>query len=99
VRHASAQEFFEFVFADSGGKLHFRILSRLESTGTTTQRQLLVLSTINAPAYRCNRLETKPINIEEIVFSDPRKALTEEGVGIIVEKVPRGLRNSKPPET
>jgi len=31
VRHTSAEEFFEFVFADFGWKLHSGILSRLEA--------------------------------------------------------------------
>jgi hypothetical protein len=64
---------------------------------TGTRR--FVLSTENAPECRCNQLETNQINPEEIVLLDTRKALTEKGVGSIVEKVPRGLRNSKSPET
>jgi hypothetical protein len=34
-----------------------------------------------------------------MVSMDIRNGLTEKGLRGIVEKVPRGLRNSKPPET
>ena len=66
---------------------------------TTTQAGTCVLVTAISTAYHCNQLETNQINPEEIVLLDTRKALTEKGVGSIVEKVPRGLRNSKSPET
>jgi hypothetical protein len=47
----------------------------------------------------CNRLEINQINVEEIVLIGPRKTLTKKGLRIILKEVPRGLRNSKPPET
>jgi hypothetical protein len=50
-------------------------------------------------AVGCNQLETKQINTEEIVPRNTRKPLTKKGVGIILKEVPRGLRNSKSPET
>jgi hypothetical protein len=99
MRHTSTQEFLELVFTDSGGKLHLRILSRLERTGVTTQPQETVLSTRNSTPVWCNHLETKQINAEEKVLGGAQNPLTEKGLRIIVKKVPRGLRNSKPPET
>jgi hypothetical protein len=72
---------------------------RLVENAPTTQFQSAVLSTANAPANPCNRFETSQINIEEISVPWHIKALTEKGVRSIVKKVPRGLRNSKPPET
>jgi hypothetical protein len=50
-------------------------------------------------AICCNRLETFEIIVVEMVFMDGRNELTEKAVKGIVKKVPRGLRNSKPPET
>jgi hypothetical protein len=44
-------------------------------------------------------LKTNGINIEEKVPFHTGKALTKMRSGSIVEKVPRGLRNSKPAET
>jgi len=99
VRHASTEEFLEFVFADSGGKLHSGILSRLGQTGTITESRAGVLYTGDSMAICCNRLETFEIIVVEMVSMDIRNGLTEKGLRGIVEKVPRGLRNSKPPET
>jgi hypothetical protein len=99
VRHPTAEELFEFVFTDSGRKLHLRILSRPSHHGNPqTQSRAPVLCTAKPPAGGCNRFEIKEINTEEMVFQSPNNPLTKRGVGIIVEKVPRGLRNSKPPE-
>jgi hypothetical protein len=47
----------------------------------------------------CNTLETNEINAEENRGVSDRKVLTEKDFRIIVRKVPRGLRNSKPPKT
>jgi hypothetical protein len=58
-----------------------------------------VLYTAIALSYGCNHLEINQINIVEKVPEAPQNSLTEKGLGSIVKKVPRGLRNSKPPET
>jgi predicted carbohydrate-binding protein with CBM5 and CBM33 domain len=64
-----------------------------------TRGHSFVLSTADALTYSCNHLETKHIYFVEKVRFDPQKALTKKGLRSIVKKVPRGLRNSKPPET
>jgi hypothetical protein len=54
---------------------------------------------VDALFQACNHLETNQINVEEIMLLSSRKALTGKRVRGIVKKVPRGLRNSEPPET
>jgi hypothetical protein len=44
-------------------------------------------------------LERQEINTEEKVRKDEKFQLTKNANAGIVVKVPRGLRNSKPPET
>jgi hypothetical protein len=44
-------------------------------------------------------MKTNYINADEKYRFAPKKALTEEAIGSIVNEVPRGLRNSKPAET
>jgi hypothetical protein len=44
-------------------------------------------------------MKTNDINIDEKYRFAPKKTLTEEPIGSIVNEVPRGLRNSKPAET
>jgi hypothetical protein len=44
-------------------------------------------------------LERQEINIEEKASKDEKFQLTKNANAGIVGKVPRGLRNSKPPET
>jgi hypothetical protein len=57
------------------------------------------LSTEDAPGIPCNQLETKEINVEEKGGGDHKKGLTKNQCEGILGEVPRGLRNSKPPET
>jgi hypothetical protein len=45
-----------------------------------TGKERAVLSTKIATVARCNHLETREINVEEIVFLDTRNGLTEKGV-------------------
>jgi hypothetical protein len=44
-------------------------------------------------------METEQINIEEKGCGPSQKQLTKMATAGIVKKVPRGLRNSKPPKT
>jgi hypothetical protein len=57
------------------------------------------LSTRLARALVVNTIKTQKINAVEIVSTGRQKPLTRIGGERIVRKVPRGLRNSKPPET
>jgi hypothetical protein len=57
------------------------------------------LFTEDAPRIHCNQLETKEINIEEKGAGNHKRGLTKNRGEGIVGVVPRGLRNSKPPET
>ena len=44
-------------------------------------------------------VDEKEINVEEKGGGKPKKAVTKSRCKAIVREVPRGLRNSKPPET
>ena len=57
------------------------------------------LSTEDPLRPHCNQFETKEINIEEKGRWRSQKRLTKNRCEGILGEVPRGLRNSKPPET
>jgi hypothetical protein len=63
------------------------------------RRHAGVLSTTDSLDHLFKLLRTNGINAEEKVPFHTEKALTKTGIGSIVKKVPRGLRNSKPAET
>jgi hypothetical protein len=54
---------------------------------------------MDALQLHCNRFETKEINVEEKWAGNHKRSLTKNRGEGIVREVPRGLRNSKPPET
>jgi hypothetical protein len=57
------------------------------------------LSTEDALRITGNQLKIKEINVEEKGGGDHKKGLTKNHCEGILREVPRGLRNSKPPET